>query len=184
MNRRYGLSAKEPADIFQRLDQEYALTTYPGTNARKISVGSAGKAYELLRNLPVHQDICDEIMENGWEPASHVVTTEGLAHEAITPVYGTSKVRDFFLLRKNERLVYDAIVERYLAVFYPRAEFEVSTIVGVKTGNEFTTFGKTVINEGWMKILGKPNDRYLPPVTDGKSYMIQNFIKEEINSKV
>ena len=179
MNRRYGLSAKETADIIQRLYQEYALTTYPGTNARKISVGSAGKAYELLRNLPVRKDICDEIMENGWEPASHVVTTEGLAHEAITPVYGTSKVRDLSVLRKNERLVYDAIVERYLAVFYPRAEFEVSTIVGVKTGNEFTTFGKTVINEGWMKILGKPNDRYLPSVTDGKSYMIQNFIKEE-----
>ena len=34
----------ETADIIQRLYLEYALTTYPGTNARKISVGSAGKA--------------------------------------------------------------------------------------------------------------------------------------------
>lgn len=182
MNRRYGLSAKQTADIIQRLYQVYALTTYPGTNARKISTGSAEKAIQILNNLPIHRDICENIKSHGWTPASHVVTTEGLAHEAITPVYGSVNASAVNQLSDNERKVYEAIVERYLAVFYPRAEFESCVITGIKVKNEFKATGKTIINKGWMEILGGASDKFLPNITDGKTYTIENFIQSDLET--
>ena len=179
MNKRYGLSAKQTADIIQKLYQEYALTTYPGTNARKISVGSAGMAWKILQNLPVHRDICETIRQNGWQPAAHIVTTEGLAHEAITPVYGSVNTANLAKLTPNERKVYEAICERYLACFYPKAEIETSTITGVKSKYTFEASGKTILEKGWMNILGGGSDTFLPKITDGKIYKIQNFNMED-----
>lgn len=179
MNKRYGLSAKQTSDIIQKLYQDYALTTYPGTNARKISVGSAGMAWKILQNLPVCREICQEIQDNGWQPAPHIVTTEGLAHEAITPVYGSVNAANVVKLTPNERKVYEAICERYLACFYPKAEIETSTITGVKSKYTFETSGKTVLEKGWMKILGGGSDVYLPKITDGKTYKILEFKQED-----
>lgn len=179
MNKRYGLSAKQTSDIIQKLYQDYALTTYPGTNARKISVGSAKMSSKILNNLPVFRDICEKIKENGWEPSSHIVTTEGLAHEAITPVYGSVNQANITKLTPNERKVYEAICERYLACFYPKAEIETSTITGVKSKYTFETTGKTILEKGWMEILGGGNDIFLPKITDGKIYQVQDFIKQD-----
>lgn len=183
MNKRFGLSAKQTSDIIQRLYQEYALTTYPGTNARKISVGSAGMAWKILQNLPVHRDICEKIRKNGWQPAPHVVTDEGLAHEAITPVYGSVKQENLAKLTPNERKVYEAICERYLACFFPKAEIEETVITGEKSKYTFETKGKTIREKGWMELLGGGKDTFLPMITDGKTYSIQEFVQEDKETK-
>ena len=179
MNKRFGLSAKQTADIIQKLYQEYALTTYPGTNARKISVGSAGMSWKIIQNLPVHRDICEKIQKNGWQPSPHIVTDEGLAHEAITPVYGSVKAENLTKLTPNERKVYEAICERYLASFLPKAEIEETVISGEKHKYQFETRGKTIREKGWMELLGGGKDTFLPMVTDGKTYNILNFNQED-----
>lgn len=179
MNKRYGFSAKKTADIIQKLYQDYALTTYPGTNARKISVGSAAESWKILNNLPIYREVCEEIKTNSWQPSGHVVTTEGLAHEAITPVYGSVNPSNVARLTSDERKVYEAICERYLAIFYPKAEIERTTIQGQKTGYTFETSGKVVKEAGWMKILGMGRDSFLPMITDGNMYDITDFILDD-----
>ena len=178
MNKRYGFSAKKTADIIQKLYQDYALTTYPGTNARKISEGSAKKVYQILNNLTLFPSIISEIKSNHWQVSPHVVTDEGLAHEAITPVYGSINASNITKLTADERKVYEAIIERFLAVFYPKAEMEEVTIETNAGGEIFEAKGKTVKNAGWMKVLGIPKDTLLPPITNNKNYMLKEVVKE------
>lgn len=181
MNKRYGFNAKKTSDIIQKLYQDYQLTTYPGTNDCRISESSAKEVYKILDNLTICGDIVDEIQTNKWQIAKHLVTTDDLAHEAITPVYGKISIDKVRALSKDELLVYRAIVERFLAAFYPEAEFEEVSIKGmIKTiKEEFGTNGKTVLKEGWQKVLGKDNDVLLPPITDGKMYSILDVKQEE-----
>lgn len=178
MNKRYGFSAKKTADIIQKLYQDYALTTYPGTNARKISEGSAKKVYQILNNLSMYGEIIDEIKANKWQPSAHVVTNEGLAHEAITPVYGSIDKSKIAKLSADEMKVYKAIIERFLAVFYPKAEFEEVTVSTTAANEVFETKGKTMLESGWMKVLGIPKDVMLPKVIDGKDYDLKEIVKE------
>ena len=174
MNKRYGFSAKKTADIIQKLYQDYTLTTYPGTNSTKMSEGSAKMAGRALDNLAgrlgIRQAEVEELKKNGWKPANHVVTSEGLAHEAITPVYGTSSKDSLAKLDKDSRKVYDAIVDRFLQVFYPQAVFEEAVISCDAAGEKFETKGRMVKDAGWMKISGPGKDTLLPKVTGGKSY--------------
>ena len=176
MNKRYGFSAKKTSDIIQKLYQDYALTTYPGTNARKMSEGSAQKAYQALNNLTLYADEVEEIKTNRWTVSPHVITTEGLAHEAITPVYGTTKQENIKKLTADEMKVYKAIVERFLSVFYPKAEFEENVITTTINNEDFEVRGKTLLEAGWMKITGMPKDTLLPQVQNGKMYQIRQCV--------
>lgn len=178
MNKRFGFSAKKTSDIIQKLYQDYALTTYPGTNARKISVGSAKKVYQILNNLTIHNEIIDEIKANKWNVSNHIITTEGLAHEAITPVYGSIDKSKIARLTADEMKVYKAIIERFLAVFYPKAEFEEVIISTSAASENFEAKGKVLLNAGWMKVLGMPTDTMLPRIIHKKSYMIKDIVKE------
>ena len=179
MNKRYGFSAKKTSDIIQKLYQDYALTTYPGTNSRKMSEGSAAIAYKALDNLTSYSDIVSEIKSHKWKPAKHVVTSEGLAHEAITPVYGTINTRKVQELSDDERKVYNAIVERFLQVFYPKAEFEEVTVQANVNDELFEAKGKTMLEAGWMKVAGIPKDTLLPSITDGHRYDIVECQRQE-----
>lgn len=182
MNKRYGFSAKKTADIIQRLYQDYALTTYPGTNARKISEGSARKVYQILKNLVMYDEYIKEIMDNKWGVSSHVVTNEGLAHEAITPVYGSINKAVINKLSEDEMRVYKAIIERFLATFYPKAELE-EAVVSTEVGGEcFEARGKIVLSAGWMKVLGAMKDVSIPNIHSGHAYAIKNIIKENKNT--
>ena len=180
MNSKYGYSADKTAAIIQKLYQEYVLTTYPGTNDTQISEGTAKMAYDAFKNMTdMYSDEINEIKSNGWTVSSHVVTTKELPHEAITPVFGTAHTENISKLSTEEMNVYKAICERFLAVFYPDAEFLEVTVSGELCNETFQTSGKTLEEEGWTKILGIGKDTVLPNVTDGKIYNIVNIGSEE-----
>lgn len=180
MNKRYGYSAKETSDIIQKLYQTYVLTTYPGTNDTKISEGTAKNATDALKNLTsLYNDEIEEIIDNKWTVSKHVITSEELPHEAITPVFGTAHIENISKLSEKELNVYKAICERFLAVFYPNAEFEEITITADINKEKFKATGKRLLNEGWTKVLGTGKDIILPNVTSGKEYSILSVDSEE-----
>lgn len=180
MNKRYGLSAKQTTDIIQKLYQNYALITYPGTNDTRISEGTAKMAHNAFKNMTgLYSKEIDEIKKNKWTVSKHVITKEDLAHEAITPVFGKANTANISTLTANELNVYKAICERFLAVFYPNAEFEDVKINTEIEGETFRTSGKTLITAGWTTVLGAPKDNLLPPVKDGKEYGVVEIKTED-----
>ena len=84
-------------------------------------------------------------------------------------VFDNAKVSDHFAiiptleaptsLSEIEAKLYDMVVKRFLAVFYPSAEFTVttriSTVKAAGAEHRFQTNGKVLVNPGWLAVYGK-----------------------------
>src|SRR5207249_6254961 len=71
-----------------------------------------------------------------------------------------------------EAKLYDMVVKRFLAVFYPAAEYMVTTRITRVAGHSFQTNGKVLVNPGWLAVYGKEaqdEDANLVPVQPNES---------------
>jgi DNA topoisomerase-3 len=97
---------------------------------------------------------------------------KGLAEGYVKPtkrVFDNAKVSDHFAiiptlqpprsLSEIEAKLYDMVVKRFLAVFYPAAEFmvttRISTVAAAGAEHVFQTNGKVLVNPGWLAVYGK-----------------------------
>lgn len=188
MNKKYGYDAKKTSDLLQKLYQDKKLTTYPGTEAHEISESAAKQALQPLRNLvgkvsPEIDELINRVFENGWDIAKHCVTKKELAHEAITPVFGSVKAEVIQGLTEAERTCYIEIIKRYLQAFYPPAVFHETEISTVAAGETFTASGKVLMSEGYLAVMGRGEDSSIPHVTDGKRYPVIEIRNEEKETK-
>jgi DNA topoisomerase-3 len=74
-------------------------------------------------------------------------------------------------LTEPEAKLYDLVVKRFLAVFFPSAEFLVTTRTSIVAGHHFQTNGKVLVNPGWLAVYGKEaqdEDANLVPVAEGE----------------
>jgi DNA topoisomerase-3 len=55
-------------------------------------------------------------------------------------------------LNEHEQKLYDLVTRRFLAIFYPAAEFLVSTRITRVKEEAFKTEGKVMVNAGWMNV--------------------------------
>src|SRR3954465_2217360 len=99
-------------------------------------------------------------------PSGHA--RKGLAAGYVKPtkrVFDNAKVSDHFAiiptlqppksLTEIEAKLYDMVVKRFLAVFYPPAEFMVTTRISQVGTHRFQTNGKVLVNPGWLAVYGK-----------------------------
>ena len=80
-------------------------------------------------------------------------------------IFDNSKISDHFAiiptlqapkhLTEAEQKLYDLVVKRFLAVFYPAAEFQVTTRITRVEGEPFKTEGKVLVEPGWLAVYGK-----------------------------
>jgi DNA topoisomerase-3 len=104
-------------------------------------------------------------------------------------VFDNSKVSDHFAiiptlqapsgLSDAEQKLYDLVVRRFLAVFYPSAEYLVTTrttIVAAADGakHHFRTDGKVLVNAGWLAIYGKEAQDVAAEGKDGAKEAAEN----------
>src|SRR5438445_12711757 len=94
----------------------------------------------------------DTILKNGWvKPNKRIFNDAKVSdHFAIIPTTEPPKG-----LNEPEQKLYDLVTKRFLAVFYPAAEFlETVRITRVET-EPFKSVGKVLVNAGWMTVYGK-----------------------------
>jgi len=74
-------------------------------------------------------------------------------------------------LSDAESKIYELVVRRFLAVFFPAAEFRITTRITEVSGHHFKTEGKVLVSPGWLAIYGREaqgDDTSLVPVSDGE----------------
>ena len=158
-SRLFKISPDETLKITQEL-YEKKLVTYPRTDARVLSTAVAKEIHKNiggLKNYEPAAGFAAEILSNdSYKSIAKTKYTNDKQitdHYAIIPTGQTGAVRGLSAMAAK---VYEAIVKRFLAIFYPPAVYQKVAIVMKKdTESLFSSF-KVLISEGYYKVAGVP----------------------------
>ena len=156
--KRFKLSPDETLRIAQEL-YEKKMITYPRTDARVLSAAVAKVIYNNIRGLKDHptagvfaEEILVNSMYKGLEKTKYVNDKQITDHYAIIPT--GQGVNSLGALPTISRNVYEVIMQRFLCIFYPPAEYnKLSIELLIKTETFFASF-KVLVSEGYLKVLG------------------------------
>jgi DNA topoisomerase-3 len=154
-NGRFGFSAKNTLGLAQALYEKHKVLTYPRTDARALPedyIGTVKTTLEVLKGMPNYNQFAKQILDKGWvKPNKRIFDNSKISdHFAIIPTGVAPKN-----LSEPEQKLYDLVTRRFMAVFFPAAEFLVTTRFTEVEGNQFKTEGKVMTNPGWLAVYGK-----------------------------
>ena len=152
-NGRFGFSARVTLQIAQALYEKHKALTYPRTDARALPEDYVGTVKDVLHALPDdYAPFAGEIMKQGWvKPNKRIFNNAKISdHFAIIPTGTVPKS-----LSEAEQKIYDLVTRRFLAVFYPAAEYRITTRITRVENEAFKTEGKVLVNPGWLAVYGK-----------------------------
>lgn len=183
--RKFKISPDQTLQTIQSL-YEKKLVTYPRTDARVLSTAIAKvitKNLNGIAKLNISDDINEMIKKMSTEKSStklektkYVDDSKITDHYAIIPT-GEGK-ENLSKLTELERNVYELIVKRFLAIFYPAAEYNRLSIT-IKVGEErFFANGKVCTNIGYLEIY--KNDKNIKIVDEEKSKDADESTNENI----
>ncbi|RST56130.1 DNA topoisomerase III [Variovorax sp. MHTC-1] len=160
-NSRFGYSAKTTLALAQSLYERHKALTYPRTDSRALP-----EDY-----LPVVKQTMGMLANSGMKHLAPFAK-QALDDNYVKPskrIFDNAKVSDHFAiiptlqapsgLSDAEQRLYDFVVRRFLSVFFPSAEYQVTTRIStVEQGGRkypFRTDGKVLVRPGWLAIYGK-----------------------------
>ena len=163
-NGKFGFSAKTTLALAQSLYERHKALTYPRTDSRWLPEDYLGVARQTF-----------EMLAGGGQRHLAPFAQQALAQGYVKPtkrIFDNSKVSDHFAiiptlqepgaLSEAERKLYDLVVRRFMAVFFPSAEYQVTTRITTATHEgqsyHFQSNGKVLIKPGWLAIYGKEAD--------------------------
>jgi DNA topoisomerase-3 len=154
-NNRFGFSASRTLSLAQALYERHKVLTYPRTDARALPEDYPATVKETLQAMAQtpYGRFADTILKQGWvRPANKRIFNNAKIsdHFAIIPTTQTPKN-----LNDAEQRLYDMVTKRFLAVFFPPAEFQETTRITRVAGEPFKSVGKVLVNPGWLAIYGK-----------------------------
>jgi DNA topoisomerase-3 len=153
-NSRFGFSAKNTLGLAQSLYERHKVLTYPRTDSRALPEDYPGTVKSALKMLGEtgYATFAETILKNDWvHPNKRIFNNAKVSdHFAIIPTTQAPQG-----LSEPERKLYDLVTKRFLAIFYPAAEFlETNRITRVE-GEPFKSAGKVLVNPGWLAVYGK-----------------------------
>jgi DNA topoisomerase-3 len=153
-NNRFGLPARRTLQIAQALYERHKMITYPRTDSRALPEDYIPTVRETMQNLQGDLGThAQKALEAGWvRPNKRIFNNEQISdHFAIIPTAHEAKNLD-----DMEAKLFDMIARRFVAAFYPAAEFDVTTRTStVAPGHDFKTEGKVLTFPGWLGVYGK-----------------------------
>jgi DNA topoisomerase-3 len=153
-NSRFGLPAQKTLSIAQALYERYKVLTYPRTDARALPedyLGVVNQTLEMLKGTSYAVSAA-KILTQGWvRPNKRIFNNAKISdHFAIIPTTLEAKH-----LPDIEQKIYDMVTKRFLAVFFPAAEFLETVRITRVEGEPFRSTGKVLVQAGWMEVYGK-----------------------------
>jgi DNA topoisomerase-3 len=154
-NGRFGFSAKNTLGLAQALYEKHKVLTYPRTDSRHLPEDYIATVKETMAHLAENNNyhqFAKQITDKGWvKPNKRIFDNTKISdHFAIIPTGVAPKN-----LSEPEQKLYDLVTRRFMAVFFPPAEFQVTTRYTEVSGHQFKTEGKVMTNPGWLAIYGK-----------------------------
>lgn len=183
-NRRFGYSASRTLDAAQQLYEKYKLLTYPRTDSRCLPVDYEPKAREVISTLaetPEYGEAARVLLDKGLQNRSRIFDDSGVTdHFAIMPT-GLKSSK----LPQGVGRVYDLVVRRFLAAFFPPALWENIERVTVVEGEHFRTRARILQQPGWQFVFEREvaDQQKLPLLGQGDvpvSTLSAEVLEEEV----
>lgn len=195
-NSRFGFSAKTTLSIAQALYEKHKVLTYPRTDSKALPedyVGVVKNTMEMLASEPLPGPLkalsahARRAVKEGYvKPNKRIFDNAKVSdHFAIIPTLQPPKS-----LTEVEAKLYDMVVKRFLAVFYPPAEFlvttRITTVQAAGTEHRFQTNGKVLVKPGWLAVYGKDiedADATLVPVEPNETVRTESVEVSALRTK-
>ena len=174
-NKKYSFSADDTLKTIQSL-YEKKITTYPRVDTTFLSDDIYPKCPQILVGLTDYASIIEplkgkklpkskKVFDNSKVTDHHAIIPTGVRGQNLTPM---------------EQKVYDLVVRRFIAVFYPDCKISTTTVLGVVDKVEFKSSGKQILEPGWRTVFAKEvkdsddekedeQERIMPDFKEGES---------------
>jgi DNA topoisomerase-3 len=170
-NGRFGFSARTTLSLAQALYEKHKVLTYPRTDARALPedyLETVKATMEALGETNAYGGFARQVLRSKWvKPNKRIFDNTKISdHFAIIPTLVAPKH-----LNELEAKLYDFVVRRFLAAFYPPAEFTITTRITRVTGEPFKSEGKVLVAPGWLAVYGRDavtEEGTLTPVAAGE----------------
>ena len=153
-NGRFGFSAKMTLQIAQALYEKHKVLTYPRTDSRYLPEDNLATVKNVLANFPEPSlaGHAKKALSNGWvHPNKRIFNSAKVTdHNAIIPTGVEPKS-----LNEVETKLFRLVSQRFIAVFFPAAQFEITTRITRVENEPFKTEGKIIKDPGWLAVYGK-----------------------------
>lgn len=152
-NRLFGYSARETLSIMQRLYEGHKLLTYPRTDSKYITADMVDTLKERLEACGVgaYAKIASKALKTSTKKEWRFVNDNKVSdHHGIIPTEQIPYLRE---LNERERKIYDLVVKRFIAAFYPPHEYQQITITAQIGDQYFVARGKVLTKQGWKEVF-------------------------------
>lgn len=151
-NKFYGFPATKTLTIAQALYERHKAITYPRTDSRYLSddmVGVIGKTLQVY-NTGDYQRLIQPILDKPKLPITNRIinTAKVTDHHAIIP---TDRFTDVKRLGADEQKIFNLILKRFIAVFYPHYVYTQTTVIATVEEENLIAKGKVIDHLGWMQ---------------------------------
>ncbi len=171
--------------VAQALYERHKVLTYPRTDSRYLPEDYLGTVRHVLGgfadpNLARH---AAKALENGWvHPNKRIFNNAKVSdHFAIVPTGVAPKELD-----EMQAKIYDMVARRFIAVFFPQAEFELTTRITTVESEKFKTEGKIIVKPGWLEVYGRQMEsesESLAPLAPGENARVDAIEVKESETK-
>ena len=189
--KRFKIKPDETLEIIQNL-YEKKLVTYPRTDARVLSTAVAKEINKNLNGIAKGfkdeevqgyiKKMVDEKYSTNLVKTKYVNDSKITDHYAIIPT--GQGFENYNSLPELQKQVYKVIVKRFLAIFYPQAEYNKIQVVVDVEGETFNCSGKVCVKQGFLEIL-KPIDKNTVKKSTNNEQNVDNYddnLKNDKNS--
>ena len=185
-NGRFGFPARMTLSLAQSLYEKHKVLTYPRTDSRALPEDYLPTVKDTLKELAetdAFGGFARQILKQSWvKPNKRIFDNAKISdHFAIIPTLQTPKH-----LTEAEQKLYDLVVRRFLAVFFPAAEFLQTTRITRVGEHHFKTEGRVLQNPGWLAIYGRAageDEKTLPAIQPNEQVPVLEVVAQANETK-
>lgn len=154
-NSKFGFSAKNTLGLAQALYEKHKVLTYPRTDSKALPEDTVDMVKEVmteLSQLGFAGTYAKTVLKEGWvRPNKRIFDNSRVSdHFAIIPTGQLPRS-----LSEPEQKLYELVVKRFLAAFFPAAEFLNTHRVSQVGDHHFKSDGKVMVKPGWLAVYGR-----------------------------
>lgn len=190
-NNKYGFTADQTLKIVQKL-YETKVISYPRVDTTYLPEDVFTKVPKILNGLKGYKMFTEKILKGKIKNSKKIFDDKKVTdHHAIIPTGEQQR------LYGQQQQVYDMIVRRFLAVFFPDCTVAKTTVKAEVDNVKFVAKGKEILDEGWRVIFpkkdkssdggkdssgnkNKDEDKVLPSFTKGEQGPHQPSLLEKM----